>query len=312
MKKVNLHGRVIRKFERRTITAPDINDTWCIDLIDMNTDKLSKSGYIFNCLDIVSRYAQSVAIPQKNKINVKEGFLTMFKLFGAKPKKIWSDKESAVIGLKEWLLSEGIELYHTQNSYMGAKSYSLSLIERFNGSMSEKMWQYKDTLPAMNTIQMIHYTIEHFIPYYNNKIHSTIKMTPNDAYKGAFKNLLIDDQYNRERKLKKQPVKMFEVGERVHLQKKKTLIKAKSDTKYSKEVYTITAIKQTNPITYTLSSFGETGFYKQQLIPAGKMEKTTDVVSDTDIESEDEKPEPVQPPKRRSARLLNRLLNHNN
>ena len=42
------------------------------------------------------------------------------------------------------------------------------------------------------------------------------------------------------------------------------------------------------------------------------MEKTTDVVSDTDIESEDEKPEPVQPPKRRSERLLNRLLNHNN
>ena len=57
------------------------------------------------------------------------------------------------------------------------------------------MWEYKDTLPAMNTIQMIHYTIDHFIPYYNNKIHSTIKMTPNDAYKGAFKNLLIDDQY---------------------------------------------------------------------------------------------------------------------
>ena len=116
MKKVNLHGRVIRKFERRTITAPDINDTWCFDLVDMNSEVLTKSGYIFNCMDIVSRYAQSVAIPQKNKINVKEGFLTMFKLFGAKPKKLWSDKESAVTGLKEWLLLEGIELYHTQNS----------------------------------------------------------------------------------------------------------------------------------------------------------------------------------------------------
>ena len=69
MKKVNLHGRVIRKFERRTITAPDINDTWCIDLIDMNTDELSKSGYIFNCIDIVSRYAQSVAIPKKDTNN---------------------------------------------------------------------------------------------------------------------------------------------------------------------------------------------------------------------------------------------------
>ena len=37
-----------------------------------------------------------------------------------------------------------------------------------------------------------------------------------------------------------------------------------------------------------------------------------DHLSNVNIESEDEKPEPVQPPKRRSARLLNRLLNHNN
>lgn len=32
----------------------NVNDIWAIDLVDMNSEQLSKSGYILNCVDVYS------------------------------------------------------------------------------------------------------------------------------------------------------------------------------------------------------------------------------------------------------------------
>ena len=103
---------------RRTTWVPEVNDTWAVDLVDMNSEQLSNSGYILNVMDIMSRYAQSIKLKTKGKTEIEEAFTKIFALFGNKPKKIWSDKESAIVALKSWFAGQNIELYHVENSYM--------------------------------------------------------------------------------------------------------------------------------------------------------------------------------------------------
>ena len=309
MKKTNLHKRVFYKFERKTISAPDVNDTWTLDLVDLNSEQSGHSGYIMNVVDIVSRYAQATPIKSKNTETVKNGLIEIIRLFGNKtPKKLWCDMESAIVSLKDWLLSEyQIELYHTNNSYLGTGSHSVSIVERFNQSMDMKMWEYQAEEQPMNMKQLIHFTVKKFIPYYNSKIHSTIKMTPEDAYNGAFKENLLEDQRERVNEVKKEPKILLKVGDRVHVQNKKEVIQGKTKPKYSKKIYTITGIKQTNPTTYTISDFGETGFYKQQFILASEA-ANVELADDTELESEAEEPVKKMSP-RRSARFRKVLKN---
>ena len=99
-----------------------------------------------------------------------------------------------------------------------------------------------------------------------------------------------------------------------HVQNKKEVIQGKTKPKYSKKIYTITGIKQTNPTTYTISDFGETGFYKQQFILASEAanvelaDDTTESATATELESEAEEPVKKMSP-RRSARFRKVLKN---
>ena len=264
--KTNLHSRVFRKFPRRTITAPSINAVWCIDLVDMNSDELSNSGYILNAIDILTRYAQAVKISGKTEKHIKGALETLFEKFGSKPLKIWSDRESGLMTLKTWLQSEGIELYHTDNSYRGPGSHSVAIIERFNRTMKEAMFKYKYKNSGMNWHQLIAYTITHFIPEYNSNIHSTTKISPHDAYYEEDEDEQVDAQQERENKIKKAPKEIVKIGTKVHLQEKQTTIRGKKETKYNKKVDTISGYNYTNPMTYTMEGHGTTGYYRQQFI----------------------------------------------
>ena len=267
-KKTNLHQRVLNKFPRRSITASGINHLWVCDLVDMNSEALSKSGYILNCMDVLSRYAQAVKISTKTEAQIKNALEQIFEKFGAKPLKLWSDMESALISLKPWLSSQGIELYHTDNSYLGPGSHSVSLIERFNRTMKDAMFEYKYENKAMNWNQLIAYTIKNFIPKYNNKIHSTIKTSPHDAYFEKGEQVQLKEQQKRADEPKKEPKEILPVGTKVHLQKPQETIRGKKETKYYKKVDVISGHVNTNPSTYTLEGHGTTGYYRQQFILA--------------------------------------------
>jgi len=262
--KPNLYQRLQYRFQRRTIQAGAVNDIWGVDLIDMNSEKLSKSGYIINAIDIHSRYAQSVRLHTKNKNDVAEAFNELFDLFGAKPKRVFSDMEGAIVGLSDWLKSQSIELYHVQNSYNGPDTHSVSIVERFNRTMRERMMEYKTELKNRNWNQLITYTINNFIPEYNARVHSTIGTTPEDAYRGDIDVKHMHEE--REAKIKKAPKQHLKVGDIVYLQKPKEIIRGKKETKYYDTPEEIAGVKDTNPTTYTLKGHGETGYYRQQFI----------------------------------------------
>lgn len=263
--KTNLYQKLKYKFPRRTIEVPEKFHTFAVDLVDMNSEQLGKSGYILNVVDIATRYAQARKLSHKNEAEIQSALSDIFTVMG-KPRKLWSDMES---GITERLAKElGVEVYHVDNSYRGPDTHSVAIVERFNRTMKEAMMQYKTELGAKNWNQLIKHTIDNFIPEYNNKVHSTIKMTPNDALEKADNDQLKNMQDERASEVKKAPKDILTVGTKVYLQKKQEIIRGKKETKYHEQLYEITGIKETNPMTYTLSDWGETGFYRQQLIVA--------------------------------------------
>jgi len=112
-------------------------------------------------------------LPLKDKTgkSVADAFKEIFKKSKRKPEKLWTDK-----GLEfcnKHVNEFGVELYSTENQ---EKS---SVVERWNRTMKEKTFKY---FMANNTNKYID-VLDDFVERYNNKRHSSIKMTPVEARK---------------------------------------------------------------------------------------------------------------------------------
>jgi hypothetical protein len=250
------------KFDRRTIISSHVNEIWAVDLIDMTINRVNH-GYIFNCVDVFSRRAGSVRIKHKDKTDIRMALNKIISEFGSKPEKIWSDKERAIVGMKDELLKDGIILYHTENSYDGLNS--VPIVEVFNREMRKYMMMLKNKLHRINYNQLITRTISEFIEYYNNKIHSTLKDTPLNVYNGIKNN---DDVYKKQmeraNKPKDEKREIFNVNEMVYLSKPKKQIESKYTPKWHAHKFKIIEVKPTNPTTYKLEN-KTPAFYGYQL-----------------------------------------------
>ena len=94
----------------------------------------------------------------------------MKKYFKKKPDYIWSDKEPAFFSkeMQKFFKGNNVKIYHT-NSHLKAV-----VIERFNRSLRELMM--KHFFKNNNTVW--YNILPKLIKIYNNRYHSTIKMSP--------------------------------------------------------------------------------------------------------------------------------------
>lgn len=259
----NLFKKPQTEFDRRTVTSQGVNDIWAIDLVDFAKQK---GGYVMNCVDVFSRYAQSVKLKNKSKAEMQRAIHELIKLYGAKPKKIWSDLESGVQALETHLNGMGIELYHTDNSYRGEGTHSVPIVERFNRTMKYWMYIYKqESETNMNWAQLLVHTIKRFIPFYNTRVHSSLGRTPEEVYSGKYNNEVNSIQTVNEN-ARKIEGKTFNIGQSVNLAKREDPFRSKTETNFHKKPFSITEIKPTNPTTYTLAGKGKTAYYGKQFL----------------------------------------------
>jgi hypothetical protein len=260
-----LHHRVIKSFPKRRVYVHSIDQTWAVDLIDMQ--QYSKQNkhykYLLAVIDIFSKYGWLIPLKNKTGVTVSEAFENLFRTKGLrmkrKPMYIWSDKGSEFYNrqVKELLKDNNIKLYSTENE---EKS---SVVERWIGTMKQHMFKY---FTANDTFK--YYDIlDKLVKNYNNTVHSSIKMTPVEASKlknelTVYKNLYPE----KEEKIKKPK---FKVGDRVRITKKKGKFEKGYTTRWTKEIFVIEKVLNTNPITYKINDLnGEeiTGsFYEQEL-----------------------------------------------
>ena len=255
-----LHRPIKRKFEKRRVLVSGIDKIWAADLADMIAFKDYNQGYKFLLLviDIFSKYGWIIPLRNKKGETVAEALKTIFK--ERKPEKMWTDKGTE---FKNDIVRELIEIYHTENV---EKS---SVVERWIRTMKEKMWKY---FTDNNTYTYID-ILPDLVRDYNNTKHSSIKMTPVEASKKKNELTVWRNLYPDRLKIHDINPK-FSVGDRVRISKKKAIFEKGYTTRWTEEIFTITKILNTKPVTYKIADLkGEEikgSFYEPELQKTGQ------------------------------------------
>ena len=248
-----LQKLVRRRFEKRHVFAKQIDDIWAADLVDMSFFSKSNKGYKFllTVIDVYSKYVWIVPLENKTGKEVAEAMAKLFKI--AVPSRLWTDKGTEFNNqhLRRVLDANNVTLYFTDNE---EKS---SVGERWNRTMKRIMWKY---FTANNTNKYID-ELQNMVDKYNTTYHRSIKLTISN-YKHVFRAL-----YGKIRPAP--PPAKFHVGEKVRISRKKVTFEKGITPSWTEEVFPVSEVKHTNPITYSVKDLiGEPvkgTFYEQEL-----------------------------------------------
>ena len=253
-----LHKSKRKNYPRRKIVVNHIDEIFAADLVEMQKfAKLNKGyRYLLTCIDIFSKFSWVIPLKDKKGITIKNALQKIFKQ--RKCKFLWTDrgKEFYNKQVQDLLDDNNIKLYSTNNSEIKS-----AVIERFNRTFKNMM--YKKFTENNNTI--FYNILDELVNNYNNKYHSTIKMSPIEGSK-KINEKKIKNIYNFEKT--KKPGK-FRIGDRVRLSLEKNIFEKGYDTNWTQEIFVIYDIKYSNVPYYYLKDLNneklQGTFYQEEL-----------------------------------------------
>ena len=253
-----LHKAKRKNYPRRKIIVNHIDEIFAADLVEMQKfSKLNKGyRYLLTCIDIFSKFSWVIPLKDKRGITIKQALQKIFNK--RKPKFLWTDngKEFYNKQVQDLLNENNIKLYSTNNSEIKS-----AVIERFNRTFKNMM--YKKFTENNNTI--FYNILDELVNNYNNKYHSTIKMSPLEGSK-KINEKKIKNIYNFEKT--KKPGK-FKIGDRVRISLEKNIFEKGYDTNWTEEIFVIYDIKYSNVPYYYLKDLNneklQGTFYEQEL-----------------------------------------------
>ena len=255
-----LHKPIRHKFKRRRIFVFNTDDIWSADLKDMHP--LSKQNkhykYLLNVIDLFSKYAYSIPLKSKSSAAITNAFKSLFLTSKRQPRKLWTDQGTEFTNnqFKKFLKDNNIELYHVYNEGKAA------VVERFNRTLGE-MIQKHLTSRDSKYIDVL----QRLLDEYNNKYHSSIKMTPFEASQPENRDQVVNNLYSNIKQVKN-PRKL-KIGDKVRIYAYKSTFTKGYMPRWTKEIFVIDEIMKTNPITYKIKDLnGEPilgSFYIQEL-----------------------------------------------
>ena len=212
-----LHKPVIKKFNKRKVYSQFKDNTWGVDLADMQSLSRKNKGikYLLCAIDLYSKYAFVVPLKDKKGISIVNAFNKIIKQSNRKPNKIWVDQGGEFYNhvFKKWLSEYNIIMYSTFNE---GKSV---VAERFIRTLKNKLYKHMTA-----TGKNVYYDVlDDVVNKYNNAKHSTIKMKPidvGDTTKSSSlecnnKRVYIDEHNEKDSR--------FKVGDRVRISKFKNI-----------------------------------------------------------------------------------------
>jgi hypothetical protein len=152
------------------------------------------------------------------------------------------EPDSPIISSKKFLADNNIELHHVHNEGKAV------IAERFNRTLGEMIAKH---LTSNNTKNYVNAS-QKLIDEYNNRYHTSIKMSPVEAQKSetvstVFRNLCSDKELvNNERP-------KFKVGDRVRICRWKSQSEKGRAENWTKEIFTVSKVERTSLITYELN-----------------------------------------------------------
>ena len=182
---------------------------------------------------------------------------TLFKI--AVPSRLWTDKGTEFYNqhVRQVLDANNVTLHSTENE---EKS---SVAERWNRTMKRIMWKY---FTANNTNKYID-ELQNMVNKDNTTYHHSINLSPSDAWNPSNYKNMFTSLHGKIRP--PSPLAKFHVGEKVRIVRKKDTFEKGFTPNWTEEVFAVSEVKHTNPITYSVKDeLGEPikgTFYEQEL-----------------------------------------------
>lgn len=264
-----LHKTPRRKFRRRKVIATNINDQWVIDLADMSKISAQNNGvnFLMVAIDVVSRKLYVATMQSKHASSSLAALKAIFTLSGQQPKFIQYDKGSEFRNttLKKFLKSKGIKAFSTEDDAIKG-----SMVERANRTLKRQIYMY---MTQNNTDKYVD-VLQNLVDSYNNSIHRSIGMTPNQVNK----NNVVFALYHNQNKIVPRVSKVphLKVGDTVKLLGRKKLMDRGFQIQWTIENHIIRKVMKTKPVTYAVEDLlGEPiagSWYRSELQPVQKPE----------------------------------------
>jgi len=213
--------------------------------------------YLSTVIDLFSKFAYTIPLKSKNADVTIDAVKKLFKT--RKPAKLWTDQGSEFINrnFKKFLEQNNIEFYHVFNEGKA------NVIERFNRTLGEMIQKHKTTNQTTKYIDVL----QKILHEYNNINHTSIKMTPFQATDPENKCTVLNNLYSRIQPLSSKPT--LNVGDRVRIQKYKNIFEKGYTPEWTKEIFVVDKVNNTNPITYKIKDLSEEpilgSFYAEEL-----------------------------------------------
>lgn len=202
-----------------------------VDLIDLTTKAQENDGYRYCmvAIDNFTKFAWGVAMKTKQPTDVVNAFKEILDKIGI-PKQMYSDQEGSFNNAEFVRLLNSHKIKHI-TSISGAHT-----VERFNRTLKEKIQTRLDAMGLSRDkwLEQLHPIINK----YNNTIHSTIDMTPNDAKKRGNKLMVAFNLWNNAKRSRQYPEISTNDNVRVMIRKEAGKTKGYMP-KWSKEIYKV-------------------------------------------------------------------------
>jgi len=247
------------------VTVRGFRDLFQADLVEMipYADKNDNYRYLLTVIDVFSKYAWARPLKTKSAACVTHAMRDILNSADGRifkpPRFLQTDlgKEFYNATFKNMLGEFNITLY---SAYSNKKA---SVVERFNRTLKTNMWRKFSIAGTYRWIELL----DNLIKEYNNSKHRTIRMKPADVTLQDEQRLLNIHNFNHNSKARGK-VK-FKIGDCVRISRLKGVFEKGYTANWSSELFVITRVEPTLPVTYKLRDFHgkniEGGFYNEEL-----------------------------------------------
>ena len=192
--------------------------------------------YLLCAIDLFSKYAWVVPLKDKKGVTIVNAFQSILVSSKRKPNKIWIDQGSDIYNssFKKWLEENDIKMYSTYNEGKSA------VAERFIRTLKNKIDKHMTAVSKNVYLDFLDDTVDK----YKYTHHRTIKMKPIDTKHNSCPEYNVDSN-------EKDPE--FKAGDHVRIPKYINIFAKRFDLNWPEEVFVISKIKNTVPLTYVIN-----------------------------------------------------------
>ena len=210
-----------------------IDDIWSLDILDLKDyGPTNNRGYryVLVTIDKFSKFGWTTSLKNKNAQTIKDSFENVLTSSKRKPNLIESDRGKEFYNniFQDFLNKNDIKLY-SRNSSFGSV-----FAERFNRTIRDLLKKIVFEKGDANWIDVI----STITKQYNNRIHSSTKLSPKDASLKKNEGYVYKNLLNKRKKVKPK----YEMGDLVRTADLRMTFSKGDTTNWSYKLYKITEI----------------------------------------------------------------------